>query len=101
MHQFRAAEVFYPAVRCFDLKMNISDHLHFCGSNHKESACNAADLGLIPVSGRFPGEGNGNPLQYSCLENPRDGGAWQTIVHGLAESGMTEQLTLSFISVKV
>ena len=42
----------------------------------KESACNAEDLGLIPGSGRSPGEGNGNPLQYSCLENPMDGEAW-------------------------
>ena len=40
------------------------------------SPCNAGDLGLIPESGRSPGEGNGNSLQYSCLENPRDGGAW-------------------------
>ena len=101
MRQFGAAEVFYPAVRCFDLLIDISDHLHFCGSNHEESACNAGDPGLSPVSGRFPGEGNGNPLQYSCLENPRGGGAWQTIVHGLGESGMPEQLTLSFVSVKV
>ena len=42
----------------------------------KASACNAGDLGSIPGLGRFPGEGNGNPLQYSCLENPMDGGAW-------------------------
>ena len=46
------------------------------GSNGKASAYNAGDLGLIPGLGRFPGEGNGNPLQYSCLENPMDGGAW-------------------------
>ena len=46
------------------------------GSNGKESACNAGDPGLIPGSGRFPGEGNGKPLQYSCLENPMDRGAW-------------------------
>ena len=45
------------------------------GSEIKASAYNAGDLGLIPGSGRFPGEGNGNPLQYSCLENPMDGGA--------------------------
>ena len=50
----------------------------------KEFACNAGDLGLIPGSGRSPGEGNGNPLQYSCLENPVDGGPWQAIVHGVA-----------------
>ena len=46
------------------------------GSEGKASACNAGDLGLIPESGRSPGEGNGNPLQNSCLENPMDGGAW-------------------------
>ena len=47
-----------------------------CSSVGKESACKAGDLGLIPVLGRSPGEGNGNPFQYSCLENPMDGGAW-------------------------
>ena len=52
----------------------------------KASACNAGDLGLIPGWGRSPGEGNGNPLQYSCLENPMDGGAWGAIVHGVAKS---------------
>ena len=46
------------------------------GSEGKVSACNAGDLGLIPGSGRSPGEGNGNPLQYSCLENPIDREAW-------------------------
>ena len=46
------------------------------GSDGKESACNAGDPGLIPGSGRSPGEGNGNPLQYSCLENSVDRGAW-------------------------
>ena len=47
----------------------------------KESACNAGDQGLIPGLGRSPGEGNGNPLQYSCLENPMDGEAWWDTVH--------------------
>ena len=46
------------------------------GSEVKASACNAGDLGSIPGWGRSPGEGNGNPLQYSCLKNPMDGGAW-------------------------
>ena len=46
------------------------------GSDGKASACNAGDSGSIPGSGRSPGEGNGNPLQHSCLENPMDGGAW-------------------------
>ena len=48
----------------------------FSGSDSKASAYNVGDLGLIPGLGRSPGEGNGNPLQYSCLENPMDGGAW-------------------------
>ena len=53
------------------------------GSVSKDSACNAGDLGSIPGSGRSSGEGHGNPLQYSCLENPMDGGAWQATVHGI------------------
>ena len=56
------------------------------GSYGKESACNTGDLGLIPVLGRSPGEGTGNPLQYSCLENPMDGGAWRAMVHGVTKS---------------
>ena len=56
------------------------------GSVVKVPACNAGDLGLIPGSGRSPGEGNGNPLQYSCLENPMDGGAWWATVHGVSKS---------------
>ena len=55
-------------------------------SDGKASAWNAGDLGLIPGSGRSPGEGNGNPLQYSCLENPMDGGAWWATVRGVAKS---------------
>ena len=55
-------------------------------SDGKAAACNAGDPGLIPGSGRSPGEGNGNPLQYSCLENPMDGGAWWATVHGVAKS---------------
>ena len=50
------------------------------------SACNVGDPGLIPGSGRSPGEGNGNPLQYSCLENPIDRGAWWATVHGVTKS---------------
>ena len=52
----------------------------------KESACNAGDLGSIPGLGRSPGEGNGNPIQYFCLKNPIDRGAWQAVVHGVAKS---------------
>ena len=56
------------------------------GSDGKESPCNAEDPGLIPGLGRSPGEGNGNPLQYSCLENPRDRGAWWAAVHRVTQS---------------
>ena len=55
-------------------------------SDSKESACNAGDPGLIPGSGRSPGEGNGNPLQYSCLNKTMDRGAWWATVHGVAKS---------------
>ena len=54
----------------------------------KESTCHAGDSGLIPGSGRCPGEGNGNPLQYSCLGSPKDRGAWQATVHGVTELNM-------------
>ena len=57
-----------------------------CGSDSKESDSNAGDLGSIPGSGRSPGEGNGNPLQYSCLENLMEGRAWWATVHGVAKS---------------
>ena len=60
------------------------------GSDGNASAYNIGDLGLIPGSGRFPGEGNGNPLQYSCLENPMDGEAW--CPWGREESDTTERL---------
>ena len=56
------------------------------GSEVKASACNVGDLGSIPGSGRSPGEGNGNPLQYSCLENPMDGRTWWAVVHRVAKS---------------
>ena len=57
------------------------------GSDGKESACNAGDLGSISRPWRSPREGNGYPLQYSCLENPMDRGAWQAPVHGVSKSG--------------
>ena len=57
-----------------------------CGSVGKESSCDAGDVGLIPELGRSPGEGNGNRLQYSCLENPMDRGACRVTVHGVAKS---------------
>ena len=57
-----------------------------CSSNGKESACNTGDPDSIPGSGRSSDEGNGNPLQYSWLENPMDRGAWQATVYGIAKS---------------
>ena len=56
------------------------------GLNVKNLPTNAGDAGSIPASGRSPGEGNGNPLQYSCLENSKDRGAWRASVHGVAKS---------------
>ena len=56
------------------------------GSEVKASACNAGDPGLILGLGRSPGEGNGNPLPYSYMENPMEGGAWWATVHGVAKS---------------
>ena len=58
------------------------------GSDSKESACNAGDAGSFPQLGRSPGEGNGKPLQYSCLENRMDRGAWLATVHGVSKSWM-------------
>ena len=72
----------------FQLVIHTAWHLAWCtlGSDGKAFACNAGDPGLIPALGRSPGEGNGNPLQYSCLENSMDWGAWWATVHGVAKS---------------
>ena len=67
------------------------------GSEVKASACNAGDLGSIPGSGRYPGEDD-NPLQYSCLENLMDGGAWWATVHGVTKSQtQLSDFTFTFI----
>ena len=65
------------------------------GSEGKEPACNAVDPDLNCGMGRSPGEGNGKPLQYSCLENPVDRGAWQATNHKVTESDTTEGLSLT------
>ena len=74
-----------PPFRCVNICFEYLDHPHG-GSNSKKFACNAGDPDSIPGSGRFPGEGNGNPLQYSCLENSMDRGALQATVYGVAKS---------------
>ena len=73
----------------FTFIFSVSTSKFFQLSSGKESACNAGDtgdVGLIPGSERSPGVGNGIPLQYSCLENPTDRGAWRATVHGVAKS---------------
>ena len=70
------------------------------GSDGKKSACNARDLGLILGLGRPPGEGNGYPLQYSCLKNPMDRGAWRAIVHRVTKELDTVQKVLSTGKIK-
>ena len=78
--------------RC-DLNLVLKDELSLNkpgGSDSKASAYNVGDSGSIPGSGRSSGEGNGNPLQYSCLENSMDRGAWWAKVHGVTELDTTE-----------
>ena len=78
---------------CFQLVFPLAKHFSWCslhtgfpcGSDGKVSACNVGDPSLIPGLGRSPGEGNGNPLQYSCLESSMDWGAWKATVYGVAK----------------
>ena len=92
---------------CICIYIHIQIHIHIQGfpggSDGKESTCNAGDLGSIPGSGRSPGEGHCNPLQYSCLENPKDRGAWRATVHGAAKSQTRlsnfHSLTCTYINI--
>ena len=97
LHPDMARKPMYPSTACYleslvpslPLCLLFSTVFYFVleysfGSDGKESACNFGDLGSIP--GRSPGERNGNPLQYSCLENSMDRGAWQATGHGAAKS---------------
>ena len=68
------------------------------GSDDKESSCNVGEPASIPGSGRFPGEGNGNLLQYSFLENSMDRRAWWATVHGVTKSQIRQRLTLSLLT---
>ena len=70
------------------------------GSDGNASAYNVEDLGSVPGSGKSPGEGNGNPFQYSCLKNPMDGGAWWATVHGIKKS-QTRLSTFTFFLMLV
>ena len=67
----------------------------------KNPPANARDMDLIPGSGRSPGEGNGNLLQYSCLENSMDGGAWWATDHEITESETTEQLHFTLLACEM
>ena len=83
--------VVFKAPPAWDIKEEMFERLDIgnglpSGSDDKESACNAGDPDSIPGSGRSPGEGNGYPLQYSCLENPTYRGAWRATVHRVAKS---------------
>ena len=82
---------FYPTETPFFKVTNYIVNMDFLGgSDSKESACDVEDVSLIPGLGRYPGEGNGNPLQYSCLGNPTDRGAWRAFARGVSkQSDMT------------
>ena len=83
---------FYTSLQYLSCLYILNSHPTTCqvdfpgGSERRESTCNAGDLSSTPGSGRSPGEGNGYALQYSCVENPVDSGAWWATVHGVAKS---------------
>ena len=86
-HCFALSPINYVMYECFPYNLHTRIDSGFpVGSDGKESACNAGNLGSIPGLGRSPGKGHGNPLQYSVLEISMDRGAWRATVHGIAES---------------
>ena len=94
LHFLHCKCILYPLNHLRSPRLRISKHKRNCLDlasprwyKVKASACNVGDLGSIPGSGRSPGEGNGNPLQFSHLENPLDGGAWWATVHGSQRVG--------------
>ena len=80
--------LFFQCCYVFLGKMTAKQYCDSQKCNVNNLPVNAGDVGSIPRLGRSPGEGNGNPLQYSCLENPMDRGAWRATVHGVAKSWM-------------
>ena len=78
--------IFSPTLHSPEEREGLEMELIHGGSDSKESACDAGDLGSTPGLGRSPGEGNGSPLQYSCLENSMGRGDWQATVHGAKKS---------------
>ena len=97
-----SAETLYCMLKFSVLVLSRNMNNPHDGSDSKESACNAGDLGSIPGSGRSPGEGNSYPLQYSRLESSMDREAWWTTAHRVTnKSDMTERLTLHFHLINV
>ena len=110
-HHSSHFSLYHPSPHCLPfpfqnyLSTSLNTHIHTLTlsisfeetSTFSESACSAGDPVSIPGLGRSPGGGHSNPLQYSCLENPRDRGAWQSTVHGIAESDETEQKHSCFL----
>ena len=93
LHWITCGRSTYGQKQAGGIKEPTGEHRGFpSGSNGKKnSTCNEGDLGWTLVSGRSPGEGICNPLQYSCLENPKDREAWQATVHRVTELNMTER----------